>query len=228
MNARLANLFAPACAAALAALAALAAPATAQELTAGVVRNPNDTVTYTIDLQGPPRGLGFTLVSLLQSPQPIQIPGIWNALLVDPTLGAPLHTVPFNALGQARDQLVAPLAVANGLPVFSQAVMLDPVGQLAFADFGLGVFFAPPPLPMVPNMGIASDYNNGNINVNITRGPGGGNVTVWVNGGQKATGMLVLQPDGSGSITVPVPGGMQRGDNVTILVNGQPVQTWNH
>ncbi|MCA8975508.1 MAG: hypothetical protein KDC98_12365 [Planctomycetes bacterium] len=207
---------------------ALLAPATAQNLDSHVTQDPNAGLAiYDFHFNGPPRGVGYLLFSLRQSPGPLQFPGIYGGLMIDPLYVAPYGFTPLDGLGQGGLQLLARWPVANGLPLFAQGVMLDQASQLAFTNFTCSAIFDVN-VPLAAGMGVAADYVRGNINVNITGGPANGNVTVWVNGGQKATGMLVLGANGSGSISVPVPGGMQRGDQVTILVNGQPVRTWRH
>ena len=53
-------------------------------------------------------------------------------------------------------------------------------------------------------------------------------MTILVNGGQKAQVFLILGPNGQGTNTLPVPGGMEPGDTVTVLVNGVPVTNYVH
>lgn len=77
-----------------------------------------------------------------------------------------------------------------------------------------------PANPNLPAVALNSGVNNGNVTVNFGTGPASANVTILVNGGQKAQGFLILGPNGQGSTTVPLPGGIVRGDTVTVLVNG--------
>ncbi|MCA8953026.1 MAG: hypothetical protein KDE27_26175 [Planctomycetes bacterium] len=204
-----------------------AASTAAQSLDGTVVTDPQaNTATYTFHVDGPPLGQSVLFTSLRQG-IPLQFPGLYGALLVDPNWVVPLTTLSLDGAGQGTWSMQAPWQFANGLPLFTQAFAIDQQQNLAFTNFVGNVAFDVN-LPFVFGMGVSSDYVGGNLDVMIENGPAGGNVTVWVNGGQKATGMLVLDGNGNGTVTTPVPGGMQRGDTVTILVNGQPVRTWQH
>lgn len=205
-------------------LAAIAADARAQTLTGCVQRDPQaDLAIYTMDLQGPPNGTAFTLVSLRLGP-PLPVPGVHNALLIDPLLGGPLHVLPLDASGWCRDQLAVPMAIANNLPVAMQAVMVSPLNQLAFTNVAGAVpVRMAPPAPAAPRVEFNGSFSGPNYVLQILSGPPGANVTVLVNGGQTATGYLITGANGQGQITVPIPGGVQPGTGVTVLVDGVPV-----
>lgn len=204
-------------------LATAAAPA--QDLDGQVVRDPNaGLATYTFQFDGPPRGCAYLFVSPWLLPSPFQVGGIHNPLFINPILGLPPFGAALDAAGQGGLQFVLPMSVADGLVMQSQALMIEatPAAQLAFTPFIANVIATP------PGMSLAADYVRGNINVRFAQGPAGGNVTVWVNGGQKATGRFILGANGQGGTSVPVPGGLESGDRVTILVDGQPVREWTH
>jgi len=210
--------------------------AAAQTLDADVVTDPNaGTCTYTIDLWGPPSGTSLFVASLLQAP-PFQLPGIWGEFEIDDTLMVPIGLVPLNPAGQGQAQVNGPAGLANELPLFFQALVIDNQQQLAFPNFAMAVpAAAPPPAgpvgPAAPPAFISGTKYNGATRImttTFTLGPAGGNVTVLVNGGQKAQGFMVLNGAGQGQLNLPIPGGMTPGDNVTILINGQPVTSWNH
>lgn len=203
----------------------------AQDLDAQVVQDPNAGLAiYTATVQGPPGGLAFPFVSFLQT-NPIPFPNVFGNLLIDPGLSLNLPFLSLNNQGLGALNIQGPFAVTNGLPLFFQAVVVDPWNnnQLAFTDFGCAVpRFVQPANPALPPAMFQTKYNNGVLRVDFTLGPPNANITVWVNGGQKATGYLVLDANGQGSVQVQIPGGMQHGDDVQVLVNGTPMLNYNH
>lgn len=212
----------------LTAAASLSQALAAQDLTADVVRDPSsNTVTYTIDLDGPPRGLAFPFVSLLQGP-PQFFPGVLGPLLVDPILIVPMGFVPLVNQQQQIGQIQAPIGAANGLPLFFQALVVDQQNQVALSDFGVAVPRWLPATAQRPAVGLTATVNNGVIDVVFGTGPGNANVTIAVNGGRKAAGNLVLDSTGMGTGSVQVPGGMQPGDSVQVFVNGEVVLDYGH
>ncbi|MCR9244351.1 MAG: hypothetical protein NXI31_04915 [bacterium] len=212
----------------LTAAASLSQALSAQDLTADVVRDPSSgTVTYTIDLDGPPRGLAFPFVSLLQGP-PVFFPGVIGPLLVDPILIVPMGVVPLVNQQQQIGQIQAPIGAANGLPLFFQALVVDQQNQVALSDFGVAVPRWLPANAQRPAVGLTATVNNGVIDVVFGTGPGNANVTIQVNGGRKAAGNLVLDSTGMGTGAVQVPGGMQPGDHVQVFVNGEVVLDYGH
>ena len=207
------------------ALTSLTAVVAAQDLNAGVTVNPAaGTATYNFQIQGPPNGLALPAVSLRLGP-PLQFPGLLGTLDLDPffLISLPLLPLPLSGFGQG--QFTVPLPICNQLPLMMQAVVIDPLhnNQIAFSDAGAACPVVQPANPNMPAVVMVSGVNNGQVTVNFAAGPGGANVMILVNGGQKAQGFLILGPGGQGSTTVPVPGGIQPGDTVTVLVNGVPV-----
>jgi hypothetical protein len=202
----------------------LSLAATTQDLQGSVTIDRNaGLATYRFDITGPPNGTGFTLASLLLAPQPIQIQPALNLLFLDPFLGGPLHILPLGPLGRGLDQLPVPLPIAQGLPVMMQAVVLEPgpAGRLAFTDLAVAV-----PFTSGPSSGVAGSYNDGVYSVGFTGYGPGSPIEVSVNGGAPVTG--TIDGAGNGRIDVPMPGGPQRGDAITVKVNGVTVATWRH
>lgn len=202
----------------------------AQELEAEVVQDPNAGLAiYTATVQGPPGGLCFPFVSFGQI-HPQLYPNVFGNLLIDPNLSLTLPFLPLTNQGLGTSTVQGPITLTNHLPLFFQAVVVDLMNanQLAFTDFGVAVPRFQPANPNLPAAVFQSKYNNGVLRVDFSTAPANANITVWVNGGQKASGMVVLDGNGQGTISVPVPGGMQPNDNVQVLVNGTPMINYNH
>ncbi len=91
-----------------------ASVATAQTLDGDVQRNPDDTVTYTLDLDGPPRGAALLFGSIGLG-APWNIPGI-GQLYLDPLsifgIGPQLQ---LDASGRGRFQITVPWQSTDGL-----------------------------------------------------------------------------------------------------------------
>ncbi|MEZ5965634.1 MAG: hypothetical protein R3F56_17500 [Planctomycetota bacterium] len=104
-------------------LAALASPLLGQSLSADVVRNSDDTVTYSFDIAGPPGGIGFVFVTPHLLPAPLPTP--YGPLFLDPVSMVSLGNVALDPAGQGRLQLRVPMATVNGLCVCAQALVLD-------------------------------------------------------------------------------------------------------
>ena len=122
-------------AATIALLAAVTTDLSAQTLDADVVRNPDDTVTYTINLDGPPRGNFMLFVSPFAMVYPIQLPGIGNIHL-DPRATFPVApALPLDTNGRGRLSLRVPVGAIHDLPMHFQAVVIDPLRQVRTTDF---------------------------------------------------------------------------------------------
>jgi hypothetical protein len=102
---------------------AFAAPAATQTLSADVVRNADDTVTYTFDVAGPARGTAFLYVTTTLSPMPLPTP--FGPLYLDPLSMVGLGAMPLDLRGFGHFALTVPVSLTDGLSVFSQAVVLD-------------------------------------------------------------------------------------------------------
>lgn len=214
----------------LLAVVALGAAMPAQDLDAHVTMDPNaGTANYGFQIQGPQNGLALPVLSLRLGP-PLQFPGLLGTFDLDPLFLVSMPLLPLSPSGFGLGQLTLPLPLCNQLPLMMQAVVVDPQhnNQLAFCDFGVSCPVFQPANPNLPAVVAAVAFNNGQVTAQFSTGPAGANVTILVNGGQKAQGFLILGPNGQGSTSVPVPGGIQRGDIVTVLVNGVPVSNLTH
>ncbi len=95
----------------------------AQSLDAQVVQNPNDTVTYTIDLQGPPQGQGFVLLGALVNPLPIPTP--FGPLYLDPLGTFVLGAVRLDQFGQGSVTTTVPAQATAGISIYFQGLFMD-------------------------------------------------------------------------------------------------------
>ncbi len=105
-------------------LCLLAAALPAQTLSGEVVRNNNDTVTYTLDLYGPPNGIGFIYVSPFLSQSPLFLPPYGN-LYLDPLAMVSFGSLPLSPIGTGRLPITVPAPVTNGLVLGFQSLFLD-------------------------------------------------------------------------------------------------------
>jgi hypothetical protein len=201
----------------------------AQDLTATITVDPGtNTATYGFTVQGPANGWCFPAASLRLLPD-LQFPGVLGSLQIDPLLMFALPMLPLDPFGSGGLQFQVPLPLATQLPLMLQAAVIDPANnQIAFCDVGVVMPCFQPANPNLPAVALSTAYNDGNLTVTFATGPANANVTILVNGGQKAQAFLILGPNGQGTNTLPVPGGMERGDTVTVLVNGVPVTNYVH
>ncbi|MEE2888374.1 MAG: hypothetical protein VX951_13170 [Planctomycetota bacterium] len=103
----------------------------AQELEIGVVPSGNDTVTYTFDVGGPPRGQYMLFVSPNAFIDPIQLPGIGD-LHLDPTFIIQLTPPrPLDPTGFGTVDFTVPIPMIYDLPLHFQALSIDPRGPVA-------------------------------------------------------------------------------------------------
>lgn len=98
-----------------------AGTAHAQDIGGEVVRNPDDTVTYAIDVNGPPNSLSVLFVSPFQGP-PIQTP--FGPLYLDPVFLFDLGPVPVGPFGLGQLDFTLPPGVSENLPLHFQCVHL--------------------------------------------------------------------------------------------------------
>ena len=108
----------------LATLLTLATGLSAQTLSSDVVRNPDETVTYTFDFQGPPRGSAYLFVAPFLSPVPLPI-APFGILHLDPLSMLSIGSVPLDGTGTGRMAVTVPGPVTNGVFIASQALFLD-------------------------------------------------------------------------------------------------------
>jgi hypothetical protein len=96
----------------------------AQTLSADVVRNNNDTVTYTFNIYGPPNGMAFPYLSPYLSISPLPL-NPFGTLYIDPLSMISLGTLPLPGTGFGTLPITVPPPVTNGLFLSMQAVCLD-------------------------------------------------------------------------------------------------------
>jgi len=221
----------------VAAMATAPGIASAQELTADVIRDPvADLATYTVTVQAPVGSDAFLFGSFYLSASPVQFPGVFNPLMIDPFVAVtidgfiPVLPTGMGNQGLAQSQLLLPAQDWSGIPICLQAAVIDPAGNVAFSNFATanqgGILGAGP-----FNFGLqwhgTYDPITGVYDMNFEGNPGD-NVEMKVNGGQKAGGRVVLDRNGRGRIVMPVPGGLQRGDQVEIYRNGVLEKSWTY
>jgi len=100
-----------------------AAAASAQTLDGTVVRNPDSTVTYAIDLDGPPLGTAFVLVSPVLAPMPIPTP--YGLCYLDPAATLSLGSAKLDPAGHGRMSLTVPAGATDGYGLWFQSVNVD-------------------------------------------------------------------------------------------------------
>ena len=192
-----------------------AAPAAAQTLDCTIDADPMaGTAIYDFHLSGQPSAQAYLFASLGQG-DPWSIHGISGALLIDATLLVPIDTVQLDPTGNGDLPFSAPWSAANGLPLFAQAVMLDPSQQIAFTNFNCAMA-AQVQVAGGLAASIIAQYNSttGKYRLSVHDAPANCSFKLLVNGGQKATGTGMTDNNGNGNLEVAVPGGIQRGDTV--------------
>jgi hypothetical protein len=97
----------------------------AQSIDGQVIRNPDDTVTYAIDVDGPPLAHSVLFVSPFLSSG---LPTPFGPLVLDPTFLLDLGVVPLDANGQGQLVLTTPPNLTNGIPLSFQSCLLTPTG----------------------------------------------------------------------------------------------------
>ncbi len=138
-----------------AALLSLAAPAFAQDLDAEIVRNPNDTVTYTVDLDGPPRGMSFLLTSTYPTFPFVRTP--FGPLFLDPAAAIVVGQTPIDPLGHGRLQFTFPFPLVTGTRFYFQSFNIDAANHLALSGTYVSCLtqdFAFSSNPLPPNFGL--------------------------------------------------------------------------
>ncbi len=121
----------------------LTAAASAQSLDGEVVRNPDDTVTYTVHVDGPPGGQTALFLSPFLLPNPLQIPGFFHSLHIDPLYMTSLGGVPLNPFGQGCWTLTVPHVTALNVPIYFQTINVDTQLNLAFSQNWLQLINTP-------------------------------------------------------------------------------------
>jgi hypothetical protein len=199
----------------------LAGALPAQTLDGTVARDPIGTVTYTFDFYGPPRGAAALFFSPRQLPIPIPLP--IGPLFLDPLQLFPIGpALPLDPLGQGTLRFQVPLAVTSGLAISFQSVNLDQQGIIQFSHNALGLAHNEVPAAPKP-FSYTFAYTSNQQNVRVAfRGNPGSTVEVRVVGpnGTRASRSAPIGQNCTGSLELPVPGGLTQDDDVLILVDG--------
>ena len=207
--------------AALLATTLLITGAQAQDLEAEVVQNPDNTVTYAIDIDGPPGGAAFVFGSPLLLPQPIQIPGVLFPCHIDPLAVLNLGIVPLDPQGKQQLNFNLPAAQLQGIDIKAQCVCVDAANVLAFTPFVAG---AQGVMPFF-GMGFAWDYAAGAKRFRTTiKGNPGDQIRVTINGGQGGTGYVIIGANGKGTVQIDNVD-LKKGDAISYERNGTVVQS---
>lgn len=207
----------------------LAASTAAQTLDVGVVPDPNaGLATYDFRFSGPPNGQAWVGASLRTTPFPVPVPPISGALMIDPSMGGLAGLWPIGPTGSGTGSFQVPLAIANGLPLMSQAIVATPrLSAFGFTDYGMALWFESP-RDAAGTFIAGYRHRLRALDVDFSAGPAGANVMILVNGGQKAQGFLILDGNGQGRLLLQIAGGLVHGDRITILVNNQVLESWRH
>lgn len=194
----------------------------AQSLDGRVERDPNAGLAiYTFDFNGPPNGAG----ALFFSPNLLHIPFTLplGPLYLDPLALFPLGpALPLDPFGQGQLRFQVPLPVTTGLAISFQAINLDPQGVIRFSNNALGLEqneVPAAPKPFSYTFAYRTDQQSMRV---ACRGTPGAMVEVRVVGpnGTRATQTIQIGQNCTGSLVLPVPGGLTPNDDVLILVNG--------
>ncbi len=211
----------------LVALVALAGAAGAQDLDADVQRDPAaDLAIYTLHVDGPPGGSAFLFGGLSIVP-PYQFPSVLFPLYIDPfaVVGPIGPQVFLGPTGQFQYQFFLPMQQLEHVHLHFQVIAVDPAFQLAATNLVSAIQGAAPPAVPINLEWSGSYRTNPNVYTLKLMGQPGANVRLLVNGGQKAEGLVVLDENGEGTITLPV--NLDEGDGLSIENNGQPVHGWS-
>lgn len=204
-------------------LASSAATTCAQSFDGSITRDPNAGLAiYDFNFNGPSNGLGALYLGPTLMVPAFQLP-IGSLYLMPPLL--PLSPIlPMDPLGQGQFRFTVPLPVVDGLALAFQPVFIDLQRQntvrLSNRALSLGTGASPRDLPFDYAFGYGTEGN-----MRFTCGaPAGTRVEVRLvnNGNVRAGGQTMVGANGRGSVAFNAPGGVQRGDQVEVLVDGQP------
>lgn len=198
---------------------ALAGSTAAQELSGEIVRNPDTTVTYTIDLDGPPNGFTLPLFTLQTSlTPPYQLPGFFNPLYLDLTTAlAPLPILPLDPFGQSTIQFTLPSNIFNGVPIYSQYIAIDT--NFAFAMTNLTSLLAEETAG-IPGLQCLQIWNDSaqSLRADVCGTPGTQvEFQHWSGQGQlKGITQTVVPPTGNAQVSLGV-GQIEYGDQTHVI-----------
>jgi len=219
--------------AALALTATLFAGATpAQSLDAEIVRNPDDTVTYVFDIDGPPQGFVQMFLSTAFAQQPFQV-FPYGEIYLDPLGILPLGPLlPLDDQGHCNFQIQVSTEATLDLPLVFQAVNIDAafnirlsVNAVALAQ---AVFAAPVmPAPVIP-FNYTFAYTTGGSELRMAgSGKPGSVVEVRIvdSNGTRVTKKATIGADGKFTLNVTVTDGITTDDDVVVIHEGKLVDT---
>lgn len=226
--------------------ALFAVPAAGQSLDGQIQRNPDDTVTYTIDIDGPPRGRAFLFVSPLLMPQPIPTP--FGPLFINPYLLIPVHPlfnfdlpkqettkrpersprvltprISIGNSGQESFQFTVPQSLTEGVPLVFQSLNIDEANTVRLSQDAIALGhnamgFQP------KNFDYTYAYGTGEQKVRFAGNATPGQtieVRVVDNNGTRVTQQTTVAADGTFLLEVDIPGGLTENDDTLILCGGQ-------
>lgn len=203
--------------------AAITTPIAAQEIDGRVVQDPNaGLAVYTIDLDGPPRGMAQLFVGLWLLPEPIQLTpfGPW---WLDPNPVFPLSPLlPVDPFGAAQFQFQVPLNLSAGIPLTFQSVNIDTASNVRLSTNAVALGHNQVPQgPKNVNYTFAYDTGSTELRTAGSAQPGA-TIEVRIVGpnGTVASGSTVVAPTGNFGVNVTVPGGISDDHDVMILCNG--------
>lgn len=199
------------------------APLAAQTFDGTVARDERAGLAiYDFQFQGPPNGLSALYLGPTLLAPPFQLP--IGSLFLSPPLLSLSPILPMDPFGQGQFRFTVPLPVVDGLALAFQPVFIDIRQQntvrLSNRALSLGTGASPRDLPFDYAFGYGTE---GNLRL-ACGAPAGTRVEIRLvnNGNVRASGHTTVGNNGRGGIAVNAPGGVQRGDQVELLVDGQP------
>ena len=199
----------------------------AQSLDGEVVRNPDDTVTYTIDLDGPPRGQAQLFIGLALAPVPFLF-WPYGQVYLDPFVIRPLTPLlPLDHTGKFQHQITVPPGLTLGDAFTIQSVNVDPIGiiQLSTNAIALGQNVVPVPAQPAP-FNYTFAYETGGADLRMAgSGEPGSTVEVRIinSEGIRVTETATVGEDGKFFLNVNTAGGITADDDVMVIVDGSMV-----
>jgi hypothetical protein len=196
----------------------------AQSIDGEVLRDPNaDLATYTIDIDGPPRGTAQVFAGLFLFSSPIQlIPfGPW---WLDTTFVLPL-TPPLllDPQGATQFRFDLPLDLSSGIPLTFQCLNIDVVGNLRLSNNAVALGHnAAPPQPQ-KNFDYTFAYDTGGSELRVAGAATPGAVVeirVVDSSGTVATMSTTVPASGKFGLNLTVPGGVTEQHDVLVTCDG--------
>ena len=156
------------------AIGLLASGLFAQDFTGSVQQDPNaGYATYTIDFDGPPRGVSGLFLGNQLLPLPLPIPG--GPLFVDPRGLMFLPPIPLNPQGKGKLQVKVQDTALLGLTMEIQAWFLDLKANFVIPNKFLALASGKAikaPVPKKPSYAMAYDSKGGDTHIQVWGEPG--------------------------------------------------------